>query len=88
MRSILPAVRERMRADYPLDADELARETGATRAAAKSAIVLAQREQQVLATTYKGVPGANKALRGLLNSDAYAVAKTGDREWRVQLKPE
>ncbi len=88
VRSILPAVRERMRADYPLDADELARETGATRAAAKSAIVLAQREQQVLATTYKGVPGANKALRGLLNSDAYAVAKTGDREWRVQLKPE
>lgn len=88
VQSLLPAIRERMRADYPLDADELARETGATRAAAKQAIALAQREQQALAKTYKGVPGANQALRGLLNPDAYMVAKTGDREWRIQPKAE
>lgn len=88
VRSLLPAIRERMRADYPLDADELARETGATRAAAKSAIAMAQREQQALATTYKGVPMANKARRDLFNADAFVVAKTGDREWKIQAKPE
>lgn len=88
VRSLLPAIRERMRADYPLDADELARETGATRAAAKSAIAMAQREQQALATTYKGVPMANKARRDLFNADAFVVAKTGDREWRIQAKSE
>ena len=88
VRSLMPAIRERMRADYPLDADELARETGATRAAAKSAIAMAQREQQALATTYKGVPMANKARRDLFNADAFVVAKTGDREWRIQAKSE
>jgi len=88
VRSLLPTIRERMRADYPLDADELARETGATRAAAKSAIAMAKREQQALATTYKGVPMANKARRELFNADAFVVAKTGDREWRIQPKAE
>jgi len=88
VQSLMPAIRERMRAEYPLDADELARETGATRAAAKSAIAMAQREQQALATTYKGVPMANKARRDLFNADAFVVAKTGDREWKIQAKPE
>ncbi len=86
VQSLMPAIRERMRADYPLDADELARETGATRAAAKMAIAMARRDQQATAATYKSVPGANKALRGLNNSSDYMVAKTGDREWRIQLK--
>ncbi len=88
VQSLLPTVRARMRTDYPLDADEIARETGSTRAAAKQAIALAQREQQAMAKTYKSVPGANQARRGLLDPDAYTVAKTGDREWRIQAKAE
>jgi len=88
VQSLLPTVRERMRTDYPLDADEIARETGSTRAAAKQAIALAQREQQAMAKTYKSVPGASQARRGLLDPDAYTVVKTGDREWRIQAKAE
>ena len=86
VRALLPAVRERMRVDYPLDADELARETGATRATARSAIAMAMREQQTTAAAYKSVPGANKALRSLHNASDYMVARTGDREWRIQPK--
>ncbi|MDA7085492.1 hypothetical protein PH586_03680 [Pseudomonas sp. SA3-5] len=88
VRSLLPTIRERLSADSSLDADQLARETGSTRAAANQAITLARKEQQALATTFKSVPGANKARRGLLDSNAYTVAKAGDREWRVQLKSE
>jgi hypothetical protein len=41
-----------------------------------------------MAKAYKSVPGANQARRGLLDPDAYTVAKTGDREWRIQAKAE
>ncbi len=31
---------------------------------------------------------ANKARREFFNADAFVVAKTGDREWRIQPKAE
>ncbi|MBY0235478.1 MAG: hypothetical protein K2W93_10890 [Burkholderiaceae bacterium] len=88
INSLLPGIRQRLSADGEPDIDALARETGATRAAVKSALAIALREQKTLSTTYKSVPGANKALRELAGSGAFMVAKVGAREWRIQQKQE
>jgi len=86
IQSLLPTVREQLSAGGEPDIDTLARETGATRAALKSALAMARREQSALSTTFKSVPGANKALRELARSGDFVVARVGDREWRIQPK--
>ncbi len=88
INSLLPGIRQRLSADGEPDIDALARETGATRATVKSALAIALREQKTLGSTYKSVPGANKALRELADSGAFMVAKAGNREWRIQPKQE
>lgn len=70
-----------------LDAKALAELTGASRAMATRALVGAEVEQQVTATAYKSVPGANKALRSLPLPDEFEVVKTGNRQWAVQRRP-
>lgn len=39
-----------------------------------------------LAITFKGVPGAKKALNAMPDADLYEVTKTGDKQWRIQAK--
>lgn len=70
-----------------LDAKALAERTGASRAMATRALAGAKVEQQVTATAYKSVPGANKALRSLPLPDEFEVVKTGNRQWAVQRRP-
>lgn len=70
-----------------LDAKALAERTGASRAMATRALAGAKVEQQVSATAYKSVPGANKALRSLPLPDEFEVVKTGNRQWAVQRRP-
>ncbi|WP_139131137.1 MULTISPECIES: LPD38 domain-containing protein [Pseudomonadaceae] len=70
-----------------LDAKALAERTGASRAMATRALAGAKVEQQVTATAYKSVPGANKALRSLPLPDEFEVVKTGSRQWAVQRRP-
>lgn len=70
-----------------LDAKALAERTGASRAMATRALAGAKAEQQVTATAYKSVPGANKALRSLPLPDEFEVVKTGNRQWAVQRRP-
>lgn len=70
-----------------LDAQALADRTGAGRAVAARALAGVQVEQQVAATTYKSVPGANKALRSLPQPEDVHVVKTGPRQWAVQRSP-
>lgn len=88
IQSLLPSMREQLAAGFEPDIDTMAQETGATRTMVKVALARARREQQVMTTTFKSVPGANKALRNLAGSGNFVVAKTGDREWRIQMKPE
>lgn len=49
---------------------------------------LVDKEQEALSATYKGAPGANRAIRGLRNPDAYATVKIGNGEWRIERKSE
>ncbi|MCP1616941.1 hypothetical protein FBY21_1540 [Pseudomonas sp. SLBN-26] len=70
-----------------LDAKALAERTGASRAMATRALAGAKVEQQVTATAYRSVPGANKALRSLPLPDEFEVVKTGSRQWAVQRRP-
>lgn len=39
-----------------------------------------------LAITYKGVPGAKKALNAMPDADLYEVTKVADKQWRIQVK--
>nr|WP_298168305.1 hypothetical protein [uncultured Pseudomonas sp.] len=71
-----------------IDAAGLAEVTGATRAQAARAIRGVQVEQQTINTTFKSVPGANKALRELPEPGAFEVVKSGNREWRIQRRQE
>lgn len=80
-------VLERARAGG-VDAAGLAAQTGATRAQAARAIRGADAERAVIESTFKSVPGANKALRGLPEPQAFEVIKAGPREWRIQRRQE
>jgi len=77
-------VLERARENGGMNAVALAEATGATRIQAARALRLAAQENQALGTSYKTVPGANRAKRALPNPDAYEVVKTANREWRLQ----
>ncbi|WJN61376.1 LPD38 domain-containing protein [Pseudomonas sp. SO81] len=63
-------------------------EMGATRVQAARAIREAEAEQAAMAAVYRGVPAANKALRGLAQAGEFEVVKTAPREWRVQRRQE
>lgn len=68
--------------------DALIAEMGATRVQAARAVREAQAEQSTMAAVYRGVPAANKALRGLARAGEFEVVKAGAREWRVQRRQE
>ncbi len=70
------------------DAVALAAASGATRAQAARAIKAVRDEQQAIATVYRSVPGANKALRSMPEPAAFEVVKSGNREWRIQRRQE
>lgn len=86
-RPLFSQVLERARAGG-LDAVGLAAETGSTRAQAARAIRGADAERSAIEMTFKGVPGAHRALRGLPEPQAFEVVKVGAKEWRVQRKLE
>lgn len=68
--------------------DALVAEMGATRVQAARAVREAQVEQSTMAAVYRGVPAANKALRGLARAGEFEVVKAGPREWRIQRRQE
>ncbi|KJU80975.1 hypothetical protein N619_00995 [Ectopseudomonas oleovorans] len=70
------------------DAVALAAASGATRAQAARAIKAVRDEQQAIATVYRSVPGANKALRSMPEPAAFEVVKSGNREWRIRRRQE
>ncbi|WP_437883522.1 hypothetical protein [Pseudomonas sp. LRF_L74] len=81
---LLPTVRARATANEPLDAQVIARELGVTHAAAEQAVRGVQAEQQAVSRSFPGKPGANAALRGLLNPEAFEVVRAGQGDWRIQ----